>query len=148
MSYSQLKAERGADRKHEPRISTREHEPEVPHDSWGVGLTSADWGLLFTSQASCSFCLSWDRVSCTDFKEASTGEQGKESLISVWNLGSRLHRRSDLAGRRCRCPAGFSCSRRTVRWWEETAGSRRSQGWRGPRRPGESYSGGWRRAAT
>lgn len=148
MNYSQLKAERGGKTKYEQWISRREHEPEVPDDRWGIRLTSADWWLLLTSQASCSFCLSWDRVSCTDFKEASTVEQGTESLISVWNLGSRLCRSSDLAGRRRRCPAGFSCSRRTVWWWEETAGSRRSQGWRGPRRPGESYSSDWRRATT
>lgn len=114
MNYSQLKAEPGRNTKYEPWNSRREHEPEVPDDGWAFRLTSADWWLLLASQVSCSFCLSWDRVSCTDFKEASTVERGKEWLRSVWNLSSRLCRSSDLAGRRCRCPAGFSCSRRTA----------------------------------
>lgn len=50
---------------------TRDPVPEIPDDRC-VRLTSADWWVLLASQDSCSFCLSWDRVSCTDFREAST----------------------------------------------------------------------------
>lgn len=53
------------------RKMTRDPVPEIPDDRC-VRLTSTDWWVLLASQDSCSFCLSWDRVSCTDFREAST----------------------------------------------------------------------------
>lgn len=54
--------------------------PENPDDRRSMNPTSAnvfDWWMLFVSKTSCSFCLSWDRVSCTDFREASTAEEYK-----------------------------------------------------------------------
>lgn len=56
--------------------STEEYVAEDPADD-SMKLTSAnvlDWWMLFDSQTSCSFCLSWDRVSCTVFREVSTEE--------------------------------------------------------------------------
>lgn len=90
----------------------------------------------------------------TEFRAQTSGKPAllsreRKRYKSHWNPSSRLCRSSDLAWRRCRCPAGFSCSRGTAWQWEGTAGSRRSRGWRGPRRPGEtSCSGDWRRAST
>lgn len=50
---------------------------EKPEENVQLNLTSVSvfelWTLL-ASQISCTFCLSWDRVSCTDFKDASTVE--------------------------------------------------------------------------
>ena len=54
--------------------------PEDPDDRRSMNPTSAnvfDWWMLLVSKTSCSFCLSWDRVSCTDFREASTAEEKK-----------------------------------------------------------------------
>lgn len=60
-------------------------------DPWGnvwcrapetaVKLTSAsvfDRWTLFVSQTSCSFCLSSDRVSCTDFRDVSTEGESEQ----------------------------------------------------------------------
>lgn len=55
-----------------------EYVAENPDDRCRMCLTSAnvfDWWMLFVSQTPCSFCFSWDRVSCTDFKDESTGEE-------------------------------------------------------------------------
>lgn len=53
----------------------------------GMSLTSAkvfDWWMLLVSQTSCSFCLSWDSVSCTELREASTEEQEDEVSVEIW----------------------------------------------------------------
>lgn len=59
-------------------------------------LTSAnvlDWWMLFVSQICCSFCFSRDRVSWTDFREASTekAEGHAKVLMSVHNLFPLLY---------------------------------------------------------
>lgn len=127
MSCSQL----GADEEEEggtQRI-TQEHVPDNPDDRRRITLTSAivvDWWMLLVSQTSCSFCLSWDRVSCTDFKEVSTEgnnmksawvfQCGGRKIIPLLLLKLHVHAfiASDLVGKWRRCPAGFSCPRGTV----------------------------------
>lgn len=69
---------RGRNTENHPSETKGEYVPENPDDRHSLYLTSAnlfDWWVLLVSQTSCSFCLSWDRVSCTDFKEASTGDR-------------------------------------------------------------------------
>lgn len=64
----------GGTHKAQHQKPTREYVPENPDDWCSMKLTSVnvlDWWTL-VSQTSCSFCLSCDRVSCTDFREAST----------------------------------------------------------------------------
>ena len=79
MSSSLLQAaHRGRGRGRNKENQPWESVAEDPEDRRSTNLTSAnvfDWWMLLESQTSCSFCLSRDRVSCTNFRDARTEEE-------------------------------------------------------------------------
>lgn len=73
--WHQGKKKKGMNKENQPSTIKKTKQDKVGQRVQMTNLTWAnvlDWCMLLASQTACSFCLSWDRVSCTDFRELST----------------------------------------------------------------------------